>query len=138
MEEKKYRKPYVREVKSNWWMKRRSYIWYMIRESTALFNLWVCIELTMIVIEAALLQDAQTRISSLLSNPWVIALNIVSLFAASYHIYTWYKIFPKGVRIFTSKDPANTRLVPEWALSGSLYIVTIVASVLIVCALTFA
>ena len=38
---KTYRKPYNREVKRSWWIARREYVMYMIRELTAVTNLWI-------------------------------------------------------------------------------------------------
>ncbi len=110
----------------------------MIREATALFNLWIGIEITAIAAIAAFCETPQICIENLLSNPAVIVLNIIALLATCFHTFTWYKIFPKGVRIFTSKDPANTQLIPPAVLSGSLYFITAVASVLIILALTLA
>ena len=132
-----HRKSYVRPVRATWWTARKEYILYMIREATALLALWVGIELMAMCLAAVLSADPQAWILSLLSHPVTLTLNILALLAVAYHTYTWYKIFPKGLRIFTSRDPANTHLIPAPLLTASLYFVTIVASVIILCALTF-
>ena len=138
METQSYRKPYIRPVKRGWWLQRRKYILYMIREATAFVNLWVAVELTAIILAAAFVPDAAQRIDELVTHPAVIAFHIVALLATIMHTVTWYHIFPSGVRWFTSRDPANTKLVPAALLTASLYFVTAVASVLIVLAFLFA
>lgn len=138
MECKSYRKPYEKPVRANWWLSRKFYIFYMVRELTALFNLWVAVELTAIVLLAAFHADGTNLVLSLIQHPVAIVLNVIAFLGTCYHTYTWYKIFPIGVRIFTSRDPGNTKMVPRGALMASLYVVTLVASVIIVTALTLA
>lgn len=132
-----HRKSYIRPVRASWWTKRKKYILYMIREATALLSLLVGIELLAFCLAAVLCEDPQAWLLSFLTRPAIIAFNILALLAVIYHTITWYDIFPQGVRIFTSRDPANTRTIPAPLLTASLYFVTIVASVLIFCALTF-
>ena len=133
-----HRKPYIRPVRATWWTARKEYIFYMIREATALCSLWVGIELMAFCLAAVLCDDPHAWITARLTHPVILALNILSLPAVFYHTYTWYKIFPKGVRLFTSRDPANTRLIPAPLLTASLYVVTLAASVVILLGLHFA
>lgn len=132
-----YRKPYYRECSRGWWLSRKKYIFYMIRELTAVTNLWLGVELTLFALFCALYgADGQARIISFLSNPCVIAANIVALFGAIYHMATWYRIFPQGVRVFRSSKMTETRLIPNIVWMLSLYMVTILASCIIIYALT--
>lgn len=132
------RKPYIRKSNASWWLKRGVYIRYMIRESSAFFSLWLCIELLIFAIIAACYpENAQTLISNFLSHPAAIAANIISLPALLFHTITWYAILPEGVRCFLSRKPDDTRLIPRRliALTGAL--LTLSASAIILCALIF-
>ena len=121
---KTYRKPYNREVKRSWWIARREYVMYMIRELTAVTNLWVGAELTWIAWLCATQGDAAQA-------------QIVALLGVIYHIVTWYKIFPLVIRLFRSTSPSETRLVPRFVWMLLLYGVTIVASIVILYGLTY-
>ena len=128
----------MKPVRANWWLSRKAYIFYMIREATAVFNLWVAVELTAMILLVAFHPQGESVVISLVEHPLVIGLNVIAFLGTCYHTYTWYKIFPLGVRVFTSRDPGNTKLVPRGALTAALYAVTVIASVIIILGLTFA
>lgn len=133
-----HRKPYERPVKRSWWLERRKYALYMIRELTALTNLWIVAEIMWFIALCALNGDrAQADIAHILENRGVIAANIAALAGAAYHMATWHKIFPSGIRIFRSSDPGETRLMPRSAWMLILYGATIAASAIILIALSF-
>ena len=135
---KTYRKPYNREVKRSWWIARREYVMYMIRELTAVTNLWVGSELTWIAWLCATQGDAaQAQVVGLLGHSAVVVANIVALLGVIYHVVTWYKIFPLGIRLSRSTSPSETRLVPRFVWMLLLYGVTIVASIVILYGLTY-
>lgn len=135
---KTYRKPYERAVKRSWWTARREYVAYMIRELTAVTNLWIAAELTWIAwICAVSGSEAAARISALLGNPFTVAANVVAFLGVVYHTMTWYKIFPLGVRVFRSRASDETRIVPRSIWMASLYAVTVAASIIILYGLTY-
>ena len=130
------RKPYIRKTGPAWWAGRGVYIRYMIREMTALFALWLAAELLICALAAATGENAADWIASFIRHPGVIAMNIISLVAVTYHTVTWFCILPEGVRVFRTHRPDDTRLVPRRWISAACYGVTLVASVLIAWALT--
>jgi len=123
-----HRKPYIRPVRASWWLSRKKYIGYMLREFTAVTNLWITIELFALILIGNL---------SLLTHPIVIVLNAIAMIGVLGHLITWYSIFPKGIRLFTSRNPSNTRLIPPIWFTLSLYFVTIVASAILFFALSY-
>ena len=133
-----HRKPYRTPVKRLWWLKNRVYLKYMIRELTAVFCLWVAVELLILCIALNCSADPGLWISEFVQKPWVIGLNIVSLAAILFHAVTWFSIMPKAVRVFRSKRPDDTRLVPAKAWIALLYAVMLVASAIIFLVFTFA
>lgn len=136
MDDHSHKKSYVRPVKATWWLKNSTYIKYMVRELTAVFSFWCAIELLGFAIAIALMgPEAQNWISRFLQNPAVIAINIVSLPAVLFHTYTWYNILPIGVRVFTSRDQANTNMIPRKPITLTFWGITCIASALIIWAL---
>ncbi len=113
---KSYRKPYVRPVKATWWTDRGFYIAYMIRESTSVMAVFAALELLYLS-----LVPTQTCVG-FLSNPLVILLNLIALAAVIFHTYTWFNLMPKAVRMFATRQPTDTKLLPEILVSGALWV----------------
>ena len=134
-----HRKPYIREVKATWWLSNRAYIKYMIREATAVLSLLVSMELLAICLIAALYSDrARDMIAAFVQHPAVIVFNCIAFLAVMFHTVTWFSLMPKAVRVFRSRSPQETRLVPARVFVVSLWFVTMVASGIIAFALIFA
>ena len=130
---KSYRKPYVRPVKANWWTDRGFYIAYMIREATAVLAVVVALELLVLSCMS------QESIVAFLKNPLVILVNILSLASVMYHTITWFNLMPKAVRMFATKKPTDTKLIPaklivsaEWLGAAVAFAVIVVACVCLV------
>ncbi|MBQ1266600.1 MAG: fumarate reductase subunit C [Proteobacteria bacterium] len=133
-----YRKPYIRKVKRSWWLDKKPYCIYMIREASAVLHLWIACELLTIVIAAAFIDTPVPWIAHFVQNPIVIFLNILAFPFTLIHLVTWYNIFPKGIRLFRSNRPDETRLIPQSLLIVLCYLLTIIASAMIICALALA
>lgn len=133
-----YRKPYIRKVKRSWWLDKKTYCIYMIREASALFHFWITCELLIIAIAAAFIDTPELWIAHFVQNPIVIFLNILALPFTFVHLVTWYKLFPNGIRLFRSNRPDETRLIPASLITAICYLLTTIASALIFCALAFA
>lgn len=130
-----HRKPYIRKVSATWWLKNKTYRKYMIREASALFHLWIGVELAIVAVAAVVCDAPADWIAAFVQSPVVIGLNIITVPFTIIHIYTWYQIFPKGVRVFRSGRPEETRLVPEMWITAAGYAITIGATCLILWAL---
>lgn len=121
-EAKSFRKPYVPEVKANWWTKNPFYTRYMLREGTCLLGLFVSCEILLGIFLFAMcdLSAAEATaesaapymwwINSFVGNPIVMILNLVALAACLYHAVTFFNMMPQAVRIFMNKN--STELVP--------------------------
>ncbi len=136
--EESHRKPYIRPVPKTWWLKRREYTLYMVRELTAVMALLAVVEIFAMICVAALApESAQAAIAAILQHPAAIAFNIVAFIAVIYHTITWYNIMPIGVRIFRSRAPEETRMIPRWLFTAGLWIVTAVATAIVMLVLYF-
>lgn len=131
---KSFRKPYVRPVKANWWTDRAFYIAYMLREGTAFLGAWIALEFLIIIFAPTFGLNPKIATVAILSNPIVILLNIISLVGVLYHAITWFNLMPKAVRVFTSGNPTNTKLIPEKLIVLAQWGGFAVASVVIIIA----
>lgn len=143
-EVKSYRKPYNPPVKKlTWWLDNPFYIYYMVREGTAVLALLAVLEIVFGIFMLALCEvgSAPTLtgvapyiwyLQNFLGNPVIIAINVVILVSQLFHAVTWFALMPKAVRVFMNKT--TTDLVPEMFVMGSLYAAAAGATVVILIA----
>ncbi|ACR67631.1 fumarate reductase subunit FrdC [Edwardsiella ictaluri] len=120
------RKPYVRGMSSNWWHKLGFYKFYMLRESSALENVWFSIVLIYGVFS---LKDGAAGWESFvafLQNPLVLVLNIISLLLAVLHTKTWFELAPKAANIVVNDEKMGPAPIIK-----ALWVVTIVVTVVV-------
>ena len=115
-------KEYIRPMPSNWWLKRRSYFLFMVRELTCVFVGGYALFL---VILASRLGD-QEAFGTLLENPWVIALQVISLPMVLYHTVTWLNLTPQVLVVWRGE----TRVSPV-LIAGVHYLAWIGVSVVV-------
>ncbi|QBH95198.1 fumarate reductase subunit FrdC [Limnobaculum zhutongyuii] len=119
------RKPYVREVKADWWKRLGFYKFYMFRESTAVPAVWFSLVLIFGVF-ALRSPESWYGFVGFLANPVVMVINIITLIMALVHTKTWFDLAPKAANIVvgTEKLSAKPIVMFFWG-------VTIVASLII-------
>lgn len=100
------RKPYIREMDAGWWKKNPFYRFYMLRESTSIFQVLVSLEFIYFL-------AAPASFFSLLHNPVVIMLNIIALLAMLLHTKTWFELAPKAVN--GSEKQTKMMVAALWA-----------------------
>lgn len=131
-EVKSFRKPYNPPVKKmTWWLENPFYVFYMVREGTAVLALFATLEIVFGIFMLALcnLDAAATTpadivpftwyVQSFLGNPVVIGVNAVILLSQLFHAVTWFALMPKAVRVFMNKN--STELLPEYVTKLALY-----------------
>ena len=127
-----FRKPYNRPVKKmTWWLENPFYIFYMVREGTAVLALFAVLEILFGVFMFSMcdLNTAEATadtaapylwyVNSFLGNPLIIIINLIILGSQIFHAVTWFSLMPKAVRIFMNKN--STELLPEYVTKIGLY-----------------
>lgn len=119
--------PYHRSVPSTWWLRKRSYFLYILRELTsvpiAVFVILLLVTVRQIGLGPAAYQAWMARMAS----PWMIAFHVIALLAAMYHAATWFDLVPSvmPVRVGGEKLPASLMV-------GANYVALIAVSAVIV------
>jgi fumarate reductase subunit C len=88
---------YRRRVSTWWWLGSGAYLRFILRELSSAFIAWfVAVTLAQI---SALSRgpDAYAQFQAWLRSPWVVALNVVTLFFVTYHAVTWFNLAPKAM-----------------------------------------
>ncbi|AVQ87999.1 fumarate reductase subunit FrdC [Plesiomonas shigelloides subsp. oncorhynchi] len=112
------RKPYVREMKANWWQKLGFYKFYMIREGSAVPTVWFGLVLLygMFALRGGV--DSWYSFVGFLQNPIVLLLNLIALGMTLLHTATWFNLAPKAQMIIINDEklPESKIVKALWAV----------------------
>lgn len=117
------RKPYVREMTPTWWNKLGFYRFYMVREGTAVVQLWFSL---LVMYGVYCLKGGPADWADyvhLLQNPVVVLINILTLAGTLLHTVTWFQLAPKAANIVIK----NEKMGPE-PIVRALWVVTIIVN----------
>ena len=120
------RKPYVREVKADWWKNLGFYKFYMFRESPAVPAVWFSIVLIIGLFALKGGAESWGSFVGFLQNPIVMVINIITLIMSVVHTKTWFDLTPKAANVVVG----DNKLGPKPIVTG-FWVVTIVVSLVI-------
>jgi succinate dehydrogenase subunit C len=106
-----------------WWLRRRSYTAFVLRELSSAFVAWFVVFLLLMVRAVASGPAAYDRFLDRAASPWLIAVNVVALVFVLYHAVTFVNLTPQAMVV-----KARGRRVPPRLLAGSIYLVWLVVS----------
>ena len=88
-----YRQP----VSRLWWMKKRTYFMFVLRELSSIFVAWFAVFL-MIMVSAIGRGEASYRgFMNWAASPAVIVINVIALAFAILHTVTWFALTPQAM-----------------------------------------
>ncbi|MCP4325244.1 MAG: fumarate reductase subunit C [Psychromonas sp.] len=105
------RKPYNRELPTDWWMKQLFYTKYMIREGSSVF-----ITLYSLILAWGVLRLSQGEVAfnawmEALQSPPAIILHLIALVLALYHTITWFSLAPKAVDLWIKGKRLDDKVI---------------------------
>lgn len=108
-----------------WWLRRRSYLAFILRELSSVFVAWSVVFLLLLGHAVAQGAASYRRFLDWTATPWVLALNLVALLFVLFHAVTWIDLTPKAtvVRLRGRRVPQVWILVPiylGWAAVSAL------------------
>jgi fumarate reductase subunit C len=108
-----YRQPVARY----WWLKRRSYLLFMLREISCVFVAWFVVYLLLLVNAVGAGPDSYVRFLAWSAYPLVVALNVVTLIFVLLHAVTWFGSAPRAIvpHIRGRRVPAGAVLAGHYA-----------------------
>ena len=119
---------YHRPVSNTWWLKRKPYILFMIRELTSVFVAGYCIFLLVLVYKLTQGAEAYDNFMTALKSPSSVALHLITLSFVLYHTITWFNLTPKILVLYRGEER-----IPQGLVAGVFYAGWVVVSVIIVC-----
>ncbi|MFI7664725.1 fumarate reductase subunit C [Nocardia sp. NPDC049526] len=96
-----YRKP----ISRFWWVRRRSYLIFVLRELSSLFVAWFVVYLLLLVNAVSSGSEEYQRFLNWSAGPGVIALNLIALLFVLMHTVTWFNLAPKAIVVRVRSRP---------------------------------
>ena len=115
-------KEYIRPMPANWWMMKKAYVLFIIRELTCVFVGGYALFLLLLVSRAG---DPKA-FAELLDSLWLIALQIIALPMLLYHSITWINLTPKVMVVWRGEERVSPLLI-----AGVNYVAWAIVSIVI-------
>jgi fumarate reductase subunit C len=117
---------YKPKVRVLWWLSRRSYRLFVLRELSSVFVAWTVVYLLLLVRAVGRGPAQYQRFLDWSAQPWLIALNVVSLAMVLLHAITFVNLTPQAMVVRLAG-----RRVPGRLLAGSIYMTWLLVSALL-------
>jgi fumarate reductase subunit C len=108
---------YRQRVPLLWWLSRRTYLLFVVRELTSVAVVWFVVYLLLLVRAVGAGAAEYQSFLDWSARPWVIAVNAVALALAVFHTVTWFAVTPQAMVL-----KVRGRRLPGGALAGTLYV----------------
>ena len=97
-----------------WWVGRRSYLIFVIRELSSVFVAWSVVFLLLLVNAVSQGTREYRQFLHLSSEPWMLVLNVITLAFLMFHAITWFNLAPKAIVVRLRGE----RVPPSWIVSA--------------------
>ena len=114
MAEKVSRKPYLREISSEWIFRHPRYVRYMVREFSCLFIGGWTLMMVWGLKQLAEGPAAWAAFLECLKSPASIVFHVLALAFAAYHSVTWFNLTPKALPLQLGEE-----FVPDGVIAGA-------------------
>lgn len=108
---------YIRPVSTWWWVKKRTYFVFVMRELSSVFIAWLVLYLLLLARAVGRGEAAYQDFLDVAGHPAVIVLNTVALLFVILHTVTWFSLTPQAMSV-----RLRGRRVPASAIIASQYV----------------
>ena len=113
-------------VSTYWWLQKRSYFAFILREATCMFVAWFVVFLLMLVSALGRGPDGYTGFLAWSARGSILTLNSISLVFIVYHAITFFQATPQALAVHIGK-----KRIPDRVVAGAHYGGLIVASAMV-------
>ena len=108
---------YRRPMSTGWWLRRRSYFGFVMRELSSIFVAWFVVFLLVLVRAIGRGEAAYDDFLDWAGSPVIVALNVIAAAFLVLHTVTWFSLTPQAM-------PPKVRglAVPPWLVIASQYV----------------
>ena len=118
-------KEYIRPVPATWWLKKRSYRLFIVRELTCLFVGGYAVFLLVLVSRAQNASDF-AQFFEALKSPLSVVLHLIALAMVIFHAVTWLYVTPKLIVVWRGEQR-----VPGVLIAGAHYVMWFAVSAIV-------
>jgi fumarate reductase subunit C len=115
-------KEYIRPMPANWWMMKKTFVLFIVRELTCVFVGGYALFLLVLVAR----RDQPEAFAAWLNSPLLIVLQIIALPMVLYHTITWFNLTPKAVVVWRGEERVSPLLI-----AGANYVAWAIISIVI-------
>jgi fumarate reductase subunit C len=117
---------YRQRMSTWWWLHRRSYLLFILRELSSVFIAWFVVYLLLLVRAVSQGKDDYQRFLGWSASPVVLVLNLVSLIFICFHAITWFNLAPQAMVVHLRGE----RMPATW-IAGANYAAWALVSALV-------
>jgi fumarate reductase subunit C len=88
---------YQRPVALFWWLERRSYLLFVLRELSSVFVAWFVVYLLLLVNAISDGAASYDRFVNWSGHWWVVAINVIAMIFVLLHTVTWFALAPRAM-----------------------------------------
>jgi fumarate reductase subunit C len=114
---------YRRPISTWWWLERRSYFVFAMRELSSIFVAWWVLFLLLLIAAVGRGPAAYDGFLDWAGSGWVVTLNVVAFGFVLLHTVTWFNLTPQAMVV-----RVGGRVVPSWAILAGQYVGLLVVS----------
>ncbi len=115
-------KEYIRPMPANWWMMKKTFVLFIVRELTCVFVGGYALFLLVLVAR----RDEPQAFVDWLNSPLLIVLQIIALPMVLYHSITWFNLTPKVMVVWRGEERVSPLLI-----AGANYVAWAIISIVI-------
>ena len=117
---------YHRPIPIFWWLERRSYLVFVLRELSSVFVAWFVVYLLLLINAVSGGSAEYERFLDRSGQWWMVAINVIALLFVLLHAVTWFGLAPKAIVV-----RRRGRRVPPPLIAGAHYAAWLVLSAVI-------
>jgi fumarate reductase subunit C len=117
---------YRPRMSTYWWLKRPSYLAFILRELSSVFVGWFVVFFLMLVSAVSRGPDAYREFLAWAGHPVVLVVNVVSLAFVVFHAVTWFNLAPQAMVV-----RMGGKRVPGVVIAASNYAAWVLVSALV-------
>jgi succinate dehydrogenase subunit C len=114
-------------VSTYWWLKRRSYLTFILRELSSIFVAWFVAYVLLLVRAVGEGESSYRQFLGWSARPVVLLVNVVGLSFVVFHAITWFNLASQALVVH-----ARGKRVPGALITASNYLAWAAASALVV------
>lgn len=109
--------PLRRPVSTWWWLRKRTYFVFVMRELSSLSVAWFVLFLLLLVRAVGRSETAYSDFLDWAASPVVVVINAVGFAFILLHAVTWFSLTPQAMAL-----QVHGRPVPGWLIIGAQYV----------------